>query len=444
MDDPFELFNLGELALENKDYANALNYFDQALSTRPQFAGCHLRKGQLLLFMNRPLEAVQSFASAWVFSRFTAEPGLMMAQSMSMANFHLEACLIFQKIPIKSFDSISVLHYAESLRRVNRIRDALELRSYLEKINNIDSKKIMSSLLLSMNQLDEAENILVTDLRYSIDTFVCTQFIQLFFAKKLYSELKNIIKFALKEFNSDDYYIAQNIVVDMISDPSFDRGRLHEDIKRGEILEAAEYFYELIKDKKLEITGTSYQAFDYCKNYIADTGLILEFGVRYGHSICHIAEIFPSRDVYGFDSFEGIPDQWGEEAAGSYTTNGMLPDVPENVYLIQGWFKDTIPKFKKNHSGQIAFMNIDCDIYLSTVTILSELSDQIDVGTVIVFDEYICNKTWKEDEFKAFQEWVRDNNVKYKYVLASFITKQVAVIITYKGNLDSGFEHISY
>lgn len=191
MDDPFELFNLGELALENKDYANALNYFDQALSTRPQFAGCHLRKGQLLLFMNRPLEAVQSFASAWVFSRFTAEPGLMMAQSMSMANFHLEACLIFQKIPIKSFDSISVLHYAESLRRVNRIRDALELRSYLEKINNIDSKKIMSSLLLSMNQLDEAENILVTDLRYSIDTFVCTQFIQLFFAKIIFGIKKH-------------------------------------------------------------------------------------------------------------------------------------------------------------------------------------------------------------------------------------------------------------
>ncbi len=50
-------------------------------------------------------------------------------------------------------------------------------------------------------------------------------------------------------------------------------------------------------------------------------------------------------------------------------------------------------------------------------------------GTVIIFDEYINNKSWREDEFKAFQEWVAANDVQYEYIVASFFTKQVAVQI---------------
>jgi len=58
-------------------------------------------------------------------------------------------------------------------------------------------------------------------------------------------------------------------------------------------------------------------------------------------------------------------------------------------------------------------MNIDCDIYSSTKTVLEIFSKQIIPGTVIVFDEYIGNTNWREDEFKAFQEAVLKHGWEY-------------------------------
>lgn len=193
-------------------------------------------------------------------------------------------------------------------------------------------------------------------------------------------------------------------------------------------MESAHYLRPHIESGTV-ITGLSYQTFDVVFSDVMDSGLVLEFGVRNGHSIWKIAELFSGREVYGFDSFEGLPESWGDEQAGSYTTLGRLPKVPGNVELVVGWFEDTLPTFKKEHPEPIAFMNIDCDLYSATKTVLNEVNQQIVPGTVIVFDEYIGNKTWRDDEFKAFQEWVEAHQVRYMYLAVSFYSKQVAVRI---------------
>jgi len=56
-------------------------------------------------------------------------------------------------------------------------------------------------------------------------------------------------------------------------------------------------------------------------------------------------------------------------------------------------------------------------------------------GTVIVFDEYLINDSWRQDEFKAFQEWVATNSVEYRYLTASFYSKQVSVKILSRGGV---------
>ena len=75
-------------------------------------------------------------------------------------------------------------------------------------------------------------------------------------------------------------------------------------------------------------------------------------------------------------------------------------------------------------------MNIDCDIYSSTKFVLECFAEQIIPGTVIVFDEYIGNKNWREDEFKAFQEAVGIHGWEYEYLCFSFMTQQVVVRIS--------------
>ena len=154
-------------------------------------------------------------------------------------------------------------------------------------------------------------------------------------------------------------------------------------------------------------------------------GLVLEFGVYNGKSIRNIASIV-NTEVHGFDSFEGIPENWNDEPSGSYSANGELPVVPSNVTLHQGWFEDTLPKFIKENSSPIRFMNIDCDLYSSTKTIFDLLGLQVVPGTVIVFDEFIGYKSWKDDEFKAFQETVDQYQWRYEILSFSFATKQVA------------------
>lgn len=177
------------------------------------------------------------------------------------------------------------------------------------------------------------------------------------------------------------------------------------------------------------ITGSSVQTFRLAIDIAVNDGLVLEFGVRFGTSIRQIAGMV-EQDVHGFDSFEGLPEQWNDEPKGTYSTHGELPEVPGNVQLHAGWFEDTLPEFLKSHAAPVRLMNIDCDIYSSTKTVLDLLSDRIVPGTVIVFDEYIGNEHWRDDEFRAFQEAVVTQGWHYTYVSFSFFTKQVVVQIT--------------
>lgn len=175
--------------------------------------------------------------------------------------------------------------------------------------------------------------------------------------------------------------------------------------------------------------GSPIDGFKMCVDAAPETGLVMEFGVRFGGSIRQIAALV-DQDVHGFDSFEGLPEEWHSKDKGSYTTQGEIPPVPDNVTLHAGWFEDTLPPFAKEHTQSVRIMNIDCDIYSSTKTILDVFANQIVTGTVIIFDEYIGNRHWREDEYKAFQEAVKTYGWTYEYLGFSFVTKQVVVRIT--------------
>ena len=146
----------------------------------------------------------------------------------------------------------------------------------------------------------------------------------------------------------------------------------------------------------------------------------------FGNSIRQIAALV-EQEVHGFDSFQGLPEAWHHLPKGSYSTKGIIPSVQPNVILHKGWFKDTLPGFIEKYQAPVRFMNIDCDIYSSTKTVLDLLANQIIPGTVIVFDEYIGNENWREDEFKAFQEAVLKYGWNYEYLCFSIVTKQVVV-----------------
>ena len=182
--------------------------------------------------------------------------------------------------------------------------------------------------------------------------------------------------------------------------------------------------------RSIPIMGSAIDTFKLAMLEANSQGMVLEFGVRFGNSIRMLAKL-AKQEVHGFDSFEGLPDVWHHEPKGSYTTKGVMPEVPSNVTLYKGWFDQTLPEFLKQHDEYVRLINVDCDTYSSTKTVLDLLAPRIKSGTVIVFDEYIGNQHWREDEFKAFQEAVSHHGWRYQYLCFSFFTKQVAVKITH-------------
>ena len=154
---------------------------------------------------------------------------------------------------------------------------------------------------------------------------------------------------------------------------------------------------------------------------ILPKGLWLEFGVFQGTSINLMANKCPDVTLYGFDSFEGFPEdkakEWNAKYPKDFSLQGNLPSVRKNVKLIKGWFDHTLPKFLKLHPDEpVAYLHIDCDLYASTKLVLTLLRDRLRSGTIIVFDELVHFNGFEEHEIKAWYEFVKENNIKYEWI----------------------------
>ena len=175
---------------------------------------------------------------------------------------------------------------------------------------------------------------------------------------------------------------------------------------------------------------TSREVLDFALQHATPDGHFLEFGVYRGGTIRYIASRVPSKTIHGFDSFEGLPDEWPSYGIkkGGLSTRKKRPRVPNNVALHIGWFDRTLPEWLKSFHGPVAFAHIDCDLYSSTKTIFDLLSSRIKNNTIIVFDEYFGYPQWKNHEFKAFQEFIKDTGLSYEYL--AYAKFQTAVRIT--------------
>ncbi|HOP95650.1 MAG: TylF/MycF/NovP-related O-methyltransferase [Dictyoglomaceae bacterium] len=209
-----------------------------------------------------------------------------------------------------------------------------------------------------------------------------------------------------------------------------DAHNIDRELQRIAKRETAEFILKenLIKTKAF---NDRLELLSYAVSTIEVEGLILEFGVYQGETINIIASLLKDKTIYGFDSFEGLPETWrfGFEE-GTFAVN-KLPKVKQNVLLIKGWFHETLPEFLKAHNQQISLMHIDCDLYSSTKTIFNILGDKIVPGTVIIFDEFFNYPTWMEGEYKAFCEFVKERNINFEYIGFVKYHEQVGIKITH-------------
>lgn len=135
--------------------------------------------------------------------------------------------------------------------------------------------------------------------------------------------------------------------------------------------------------------------------YVSDTLLeggkraidYLEFGVFEGASIrfwCAANQNRASR-FFGFDSFEGLPEDWHSgKRRGAFSTGGKLPEIADcRVSFVTGWFQKSLRGFLSSYHPQSQLViHVDCDLYSSTLYCLATLDPLISPNTVIMLDDF--------------------------------------------------------
>jgi hypothetical protein len=111
-----------------------------------------------------------------------------------------------------------------------------------------------------------------------------------------------------------------------------------------------------------------------------------------------VQKMAPSKKVFMWDSFEGLPRP-DESRDLSIYREGILKaslmdvsnllrrhDVLDWACLSPGWFEESFERLKPDQ--KFSFLHIDCDLYDSTMTCLNNLYHRLVPGGIMVFDDY--------------------------------------------------------
>jgi hypothetical protein len=162
--------------------------------------------------------------------------------------------------------------------------------------------------------------------------------------------------------------------------------------------------------------GSREQIFEMVAAKIGDLDVLyLEFGVYGGTSMRNWSRLLhnPKSKLHGFDSFEGLPEAWGETKQGHFTTGGAIPTIDDpRVSFFKGWFSDTLPKYSLP-PHDVLFVTLDADLYSSTKTVLDFISPHVSVGTYLYFDEF----HFRDHELRAFDEFL--STTQHRFSLAA-------------------------
>lgn len=164
-------------------------------------------------------------------------------------------------------------------------------------------------------------------------------------------------------------------------------------------------------------------------NNFNESECYLEFGVWRGTTINLLSNYV--KEIYGFDSFEGLKEDWVgaiNKPKGTFSLNKVLPKLNKNVIPIKGWIQDTLPVFLAEKKPKITFMHIDVDTYETTKFILENTKPFLQKNAIILFDELYNFPGWDVGEYKALQEVFNEND--YKFLAFSLEGRQATIQLT--------------
>jgi hypothetical protein len=167
-----------------------------------------------------------------------------------------------------------------------------------------------------------------------------------------------------------------------------------------------------------EIVPDDFAVFEAARRkVVGQAPLYLEFGVGGGRSMRWWSDNLsqPDAKLVGFDSFQGLPEDWSPWYPAGVFNVGAPPQIDDSRVSFQtGWFEETLPCFTVPDHDQL-ILNVDCDLYSSTATVLRWAEPYLRPGTLIYFDEFPD----RDHERKAFNELCERSSFQFKPVAAA-------------------------
>jgi hypothetical protein len=168
-------------------------------------------------------------------------------------------------------------------------------------------------------------------------------------------------------------------------------------------------------------------------NHQSSDELVLDLGVWLGWSTRLISDA-TDRMVYGFDTFEGLVEDWqiddqivieqgtfslSEPLAqrfirdtGVSLRDGLPDTLGRKVKFIRGSTYDTLVPFLADRpTAPIRLFHMDLDTYESCLHALETCKDHFVEGSVLVFDEYLVTN----GEMRAFFEFQSKYGLEWRY-----------------------------
>lgn len=123
-----------------------------------------------------------------------------------------------------------------------------------------------------------------------------------------------------------------------------------------------------------------------------------------------------------FDSFEGLPPMEDFDRSDIFKPGNLATAegdfirtvvqhgmVPERLRTVKGFYDRSLTTELRDSllPGKAAVVYVDCDLYASTVSVLKFVRDFMQVGTIVVFDDWNCYSAQPEfGERRAWSEFL--------------------------------------
>ena len=173
-------------------------------------------------------------------------------------------------------------------------------------------------------------------------------------------------------------------------------------------------------------------------------GDIYLFGVWSGVSAKLVSDYLAERQIpydsmFGFDSFiglpeeqEGVPRHQGHDPGKYSSTELYRKSLAETIKLIeegvgnpklkliQGFYDKVLDEnlVKRERMQVASFVDIDVDLYLSSVEVLTFLfkNKLVGRGTTVYFDDWGATEEYKGGESLAWKQMTDSFNVRYEHI----------------------------